>query len=245
MADFFTDLYTAPVVVTGLAVTSGGTASNAVTVAPGTCYIPNSFNGPRQQTFLTSTVYVPNSSTVYINFNGISFQVASSSSVPAGYIQLASVVVNGSGTPTVTDLRSFAEVVPNETAATASFGATTITGKLTSANASVPAAPTAGANAGTSPPAPVLVAGSNDTTGSITFGTGTSPALGDMVDVVFGTAYAATPKSIQVIATNAATGLKIPCTVAKSTTGFSIGLAVAPAASQANTVYAVDYLVIA
>lgn len=41
----------------------------------------------------------------------------------------------------------------------------------------------AGANAGTTPPSPVLGTGSTDGRGAITFGTGTTPAAGAMVTV--------------------------------------------------------------
>src|SRR6059058_2146035 len=59
-------------------------------------------------------------------------------------------------------------------------------------NASVPTA-AAGANAGGSPPAPVVVAGSTDGRGRITAGTGSAPAAGSLVVVTFGTPYAVAP----------------------------------------------------
>jgi hypothetical protein len=100
------------------------------------------------------------------------------------------------------------------------------------------------AGAGTTPPAAVLGT-SNDQAGLITFGTGTSPAAGDQVTVTFGTAYAAAPNTIILTPANSATAAKAPLYVASITaSGFTVGLANAPAASQANTVYAFSYLVV-
>ena len=100
---------------------------------------------------------------------------------------------------------------------------------------SVPTA-AAGAGAGTSPPAPVVVAGTTDSKGSITYGTGTSVAAGVQVAVTFGVALAVIPVVI-LQSQNAATETLQPYVTAVSTTGFSIGFVTAPAASQANTVY--------
>jgi hypothetical protein len=100
----------------------------------------------------------------------------------------------------------------------------------------------AGANAGTTPPAPV-VTGSTDVRGLITWGTGTGPAAGDMVDVTFPTAWAAAPY-VTVTPINAATAALLPYVPATTTTGFSINVQAAPAASQANTVYGVQFHVV-
>jgi hypothetical protein len=100
---------------------------------------------------------------------------------------------------------------------------------------SVPTA-AAGANAGTSPPAPVIVAGSTDSRGAVTYGTGTSPAAGNEVVVTFGVPYASQPFVI-LQSQNAATETLQPYVTSVSTTGFTIGFVSAPAASQANTVY--------
>jgi hypothetical protein len=102
----------------------------------------------------------------------------------------------------------------------------------------------AGANAGGSPPAPVVTANGNDTRGNITFGTGSAPAAGALVAVTFAAAYsaAATPV-VMVVPRNTATqalGLYIS---AVSTTGFTLSTTNAPAAGQANTVYSFDFLV--
>lgn len=108
----------------------------------------------------------------------------------------------------------------------------------------VPTVPTAvaGANAGTTPPAPVVVINSNDTAGQITFGTGTTPAAGTEVVVTFTTPYATAP-SVILSAVNSATAALTPYVASISTTGFSINLVGAPAASQAASFYSVNYRV--
>jgi hypothetical protein len=99
----------------------------------------------------------------------------------------------------------------------------------------------AGSNAGTTPPAPVL-AGS-DTRGTVTFGTGTTPAAGNMAVVTFGTAYTSAPV-VTVAAGNAATALLNPYVTSVGTGAFTVAFQTAPAASQANTIYAISYHVI-
>lgn len=103
----------------------------------------------------------------------------------------------------------------------------------------VTAAATAGA--GTSPPAPVAAATATAVRGTLTWGTGTSPIVGTQVAVTFSTALPAAPVVV-LSPGNTATGLLVPTVVSTSTTGFVIGLATVPAASQANTVYAVSWL---
>jgi hypothetical protein len=107
---------------------------------------------------------------------------------------------------------------------------------------SVGPAPTAsaGSNAGTTPPAPVVSATSKDNRGNVTGGTGTSPAAGSLINVVFNQAFAAAP-TVDLTPANPATALLFPYLVSSSTTGFTIGLASAPAASQANTVYSFNW----
>lgn len=106
-------------------------------------------------------------------------------------------------------------------------------------------APTAAAaaNNGTTPPAPVVVATSRAYRGSLTFGSGASPAAGAQVSVTYpGSGYQAAPV-VQVIPKNSATqalGLYVSATTAGSFTVSSVN---APAASQANTVYAFDFVV--
>lgn len=106
-------------------------------------------------------------------------------------------------------------------------------------------APTAaaGANNGTSPPAPVVAASATDARGNITFGSGGSAAAGAQVGVTFATAYGAAP-IVVVNPHNDATqqlGLYVSAT---STTGFTLSSHGAPTASQGNTTYSFDYLVL-
>lgn len=120
-------------------------------------------------------------------------------------------------------------------------GKFSVTGDLSFAGSSVPVA-AAGADAGTLPPSPVVAAGSNDTRGRITFGTGTVPAAGAQVGVTF-FATKATAPFVLVIARNTVTEALGLYVSASPTTGFTLSVTVAPAASQANTVYSFDYFV--
>jgi hypothetical protein len=96
----------------------------------------------------------------------------------------------------------------------------------------------AGANAGTSPPAPVLTRCS-DVFGKITWGTGTGPTAGAMAVLTFNTAYPNSPHCV-ISPINAATAALLPY-VDRTTTTMTIYLTNAPAASQANTVYGIEY----
>jgi hypothetical protein len=109
-------------------------------------------------------------------------------------------------------------------------------------SASAPGA-AAGAGAGTSPPAPVVAATANDTRGSLTWGTGTTPAAGNQVAVTFATAYAAAPV-VMLTETNAVTSALAPYVTSVGTTGFTIATQGAPAASQGNTTYGIAWMVI-
>lgn len=100
----------------------------------------------------------------------------------------------------------------------------------------------AGSNAGGSPPAPVST-GATDVRGKITFGTGTTPAAGNMVVVTFGIAYAAAP-IVVLTSLNSATALLSPYITSITGSAFTIATSTAPAASQANTVYAANYSVV-
>lgn len=100
----------------------------------------------------------------------------------------------------------------------------------------------AGANAGGSPPAPVLTAGATDTRGTITCGTGTTPAAGALVVVTFGTPYATAP-IIQLTPTTVGAANLLEYVSSVTINGFTVSLQAAPAASQANTVYGFNYRV--
>lgn len=101
----------------------------------------------------------------------------------------------------------------------------------------------AGANAGTSPPAPIVAAGSTDLRGAVTCGTGTTPAAGALVVVTFAQTYAAAPVSVQFTPSTAAAALLLEYISTFSTTGFTVNVQAAPAASQAATVYGFHYAV--
>lgn len=101
----------------------------------------------------------------------------------------------------------------------------------------------AGANAGTSPPAPVLTAGNNDERGTFTFGTGTSAAAGAQVVVTFGTTSFGSAPKVFLSPNNTATQALGLYVSARSATGFTISSTNAPASSQANTIFSADYLV--
>lgn len=102
----------------------------------------------------------------------------------------------------------------------------------------------AGAQAGGSPPAPVVTAGDTDLRGSMTFGTGSTATAGAMVAVTFANAFGVAPKAVQITPANAATAALQLYVTSIGTTGFTVGCNSAPASSQANTVYAFDYLVL-
>lgn len=115
-------------------------------------------------------------------------------------------------------------------------------GHLLLSGGSAPAA-AAGAQAGTSPPSPVVASGSNDTRGRITFGTGTSPAAGELVAVTFAQPYASAP-FVVVSPTNDTTSALAPSVASVTTTGFSLFLATGPAGGAGNTVYGFAYVVL-
>lgn len=103
----------------------------------------------------------------------------------------------------------------------------------------------AGANAGTSPPAPVVTTGATDRRGVITFGSGTgSPAAGAQLVVTFHTAgpVGAVP-SVRFVPQNAATAALAMYPSAVSNTGFTLSTGGALGTSQAATVYSVEYVV--
>lgn len=123
-------------------------------------------------------------------------------------------------------------------AALEATGAAKLVGTVTT-----PPTAAAGSNAGTSPPAPVVAATSSDLRGTLTFGTGTTPAAGNQVVVTFNSAYGAAPV-VDLIAGNALTAALNLFVTAVGTGGFTVGTQGAPAASQANTVYSVGFQVI-
>ena len=132
-------------------------------------------------------------------------------------------------------------IVVNDGTATSRFTVTPA-GHIVSAAASISSV-TAGAGLGTSPPTATI--SGNDVRGTITFGTGTSPAAGTILSVTFTTAYTSAPFINLTLANAALAGVTTGdvYVAAVSTTGFSIGFSAALAASQAATTYAVSYRV--
>ena len=100
--------------------------------------------------------------------------------------------------------------------------------------------------AGSTPPAAVLVTGSNDGAGSITWGTGTLPNTQAQVTVTFGSAWmipGGGAPHIVVSPQNSATAALGIFPSGASPTGFNLGVQSAPAASQGNTTYSFSYIV--
>jgi hypothetical protein len=100
----------------------------------------------------------------------------------------------------------------------------------------------AGANNGTSPPAPVMT-GCRDGKGKITFGSGGTAAAGAQVVVTFTTAYASAPIVVLTAGNTATQALGLYAS-SVTTTGFTVSTTSAPTSSQANTVYVVNYVVV-
>lgn len=99
----------------------------------------------------------------------------------------------------------------------------------------------AGSHAGTSPPAPVIT-GSTDVAGKVTFGTGTSPSAGAQAVVTFAVSYT-NPRVVVTPINSASASLNLYVTV--TNTNFTVSSVNAPSASQGNTIYGFNYLVIA
>jgi len=100
----------------------------------------------------------------------------------------------------------------------------------------------AGTGAGATPPAPAVVAGSTDGAGQISFGSGTTPAVGSMVDVTFQNPYAMAP-TVVATAANSGTPSRQVYITNVTTAGFSVGFGAAASASQTVGTYRVNYRV--
>lgn len=99
----------------------------------------------------------------------------------------------------------------------------------------------AGSSAGTSPPAPVVTK-ATDAAGIVTFGTGSSPSAGVVVAVTFNRSYGTEP-FVVLSPMNGATAVLLPYVSSPSSTGFNIAFQAVPGASQANTTYAISWIV--
>lgn len=115
-------------------------------------------------------------------------------------------------------------------------------GSLTFASATPTAA--AGANNGTSPPAPVVAAGGDTRAGTLTFGSGSGPAAGAQCVVTFTwQMFSATAAVVTLTPLNTATQALGLYVSSFSATGFTISSTNAPSASQGNTIYSVGWTV--
>lgn len=99
----------------------------------------------------------------------------------------------------------------------------------------------ASAGLGSSPPAPTL-ANASDLRGSIRMGSGTSTTSGSAVGVTWGQQKPGTP-TITISPGNAVTAALQPYVINGTSTGFTVGFAVAPAVSQVAATYEVLYRV--
>ena len=99
----------------------------------------------------------------------------------------------------------------------------------------------AGLSNGSGGTVPTVTAGSTIIRGGVSFGSGTAPTSGSQVTVTFSSSLPSVP-FVVLTPTNAATGTINPTVLAASATGFTIGSGVAPTATQAPTVYGVNYL---
>lgn len=97
----------------------------------------------------------------------------------------------------------------------------------------------AAAGAGTSPPAPVVTAGSTIIRGGLTCGTGSGATTGVLVTVTFSATLPAVP-FVEITETTLALSALSLAVTSISTTGFSIS-ATSPSSSQANTVYGLQW----
>ena len=99
-----------------------------------------------------------------------------------------------------------------------------------------PVTAVAGTGAGTGPPAPVIITGPDNQSGTITFGTGTGAMTGQMAVVTFGTPFNSTPTVLITPFNAASAGLEL-YTSSPSNSGFQVNAAIAPLSSQGSGVY--------
>jgi hypothetical protein len=111
---------------------------------------------------------------------------------------------------------------------------------------STPPTAAAGAGAGSGPPAVVVAANASDQHGSLTCGTGTSPAAGILVTVTLKVSLGQNSESVEVVSpANAASAALTPSVVNHYTSGaltsFDI-VTLISGVSQGNTIYAFDWI---
>ena len=147
-------------------------------------------------------------------------------------------VVNVNATQTISNKTFTAPVLNNP-----SVGAGDLTLVQHVLDNGVAASATVGAAAGASAPSPVIGT-SKDLRGMVTFGTGTGPTAGVLVNVNFASAFPSLTPAVVITPANNTTASLVLSVVSVSTTGFSVATPNTPAASQANTTYAFTYVVI-
>jgi len=96
------------------------------------------------------------------------------------------------------------------------------------------------ANNGAGAPAPILSADATDRKGSLTFGSGTAPAVGGQVSVTFARPFAA-PPVVVLAPTTGASASRAPYPANVTANGFNINLNTVANASQAATTYGIAY----
>lgn len=99
----------------------------------------------------------------------------------------------------------------------------------------------AGANNGTSPPTPTISTNSNDLSGQLNFGTGTTPGSGAQTVVTFNTAFSVAPH-VTLTPVNSASAVNFYVT--STTGGFTVNFVSAPTGGQGATTFAYFYHVL-
>lgn len=125
--------------------------------------------------------------------------------------------------------------------AVANKGNRRLTSDLQFSNKVANAVLSAGVQAGTTPPAPVAVNDCGDYRGTLTFGTGATPAAGALARVTYSQSRGQN-LTVNLTPMNAATAA-LGLYVVLANGYFEICASNAPAASQSNTTYSVGYLV--
>jgi len=244
-------------VLSGFVASKDGTIANQLNVTSGVAYTRQPLGGTNElnriatnaTTFSTST---PSTTYYLVLCNDGTWQWSTSNSGPYGCLFICSVTTDGSGNiSTVADSRLLLTVLfPSMSSGTIFFPANIgVTGQATLnlavvvhiyASGGAPSA-TAGTNAGTSPPSPIVASNSADAAGSVSFGTGTGAVAGQQVNVTFHSVYS--NPNILVCPRNAATAALGLYVYSQSSAGFVLGCANAPTSSQPNTTYSFNYMV--
>lgn len=204
-----------------------------IATVPGTVY-PETITAPTNTQYLFTCLTAVNNLTMLApDFESWSIGSKTHFVFGAGWIDPSGVYGDTTG---YNNLDAF--VKPTASGSTAS-----VYSSLEQRGQSTPAgSAAAGANAGTSPPAPVVPSTNSDSRGSVTFGTGTTPAAGDLCRVNYANYRGADPVRVMITPGTSATAA-LNLYVTHDAGGFNIKSVNAPAASQANTTYSVEYMI--